>query len=93
MRRDPKFVSDMAFTWAAFSAAETLLHGISRKSAKTDDHADLLIQFLEVGDQLQSPAYFIDKTIELQSWLQPYRAKAIRIVAQQQTQRGILCAK
>lgn len=93
MQRDPQFVSDMAFTWAAFSAAETLLHSLSRKSNNATDHADLLIDFLQVGERLQEPAYFIDKTIELQSWLQPYRSDAIRILDEVQLKRGITCGK
>lgn len=39
----------LAFTWAALSAAETLLGSLSRNSPKAISHAELLLDFLRVG--------------------------------------------
>tara|TARA_R110002167_G_scaffold108851_1_gene277834 strand:+ start:1623 stop:1910 length:288 start_codon:yes stop_codon:yes gene_type:complete len=93
MQRDPHHVSDMAFIWASFSAAETLLHSLSRKSDRAVDHADLLIDFIHVGDIGLSPNHFINKTIDLQPWLLPYKADAVALVNRHQTERGQPCAK
>ncbi|MBR9779818.1 MAG: hypothetical protein GYB52_06795 [Rhodospirillales bacterium] len=93
MTLDPKTTSDAAFTWAAFGAAESFLHALSRNSKGATSCAGYILDFIAVGGLALPPHHFIDKTTALYPWLEPYRHKANRMIEHLQAERGQTCAK
>lgn len=93
MTPDQQQTSRIAFTWAAFGAAESFLHALSRGSNGASGCASYILDFIAVGSLELPPHHFIDKTVDLYPWLAPYRHKANRILETMKAERGITCAK
>lgn len=80
--------SDLAFTWAAFGAAESFLHGLWRHSGGAESCASYILDFIDVGGLKLPARYFIDKTVDLYPWLAPYHGQALRTLDRLQSERG-----
>jgi len=72
--------STLAFTWAAMSAAETVLICLSRNRPKVRDHAQLLINFVDEGNLGQPPHHYIEKMAKTFPDLAAYRVAANNLV-------------
>lgn len=93
MNPEQQNTSRIAFTWAAFGAAESFLHALSRNSNGATGCANYILDFITVGGLDLPPHHFIDKTVELYPWLAPYRHKANRLLEHLKCERGRTCAK
>jgi hypothetical protein len=80
-------VSNAAFTWAAFGAAESLLHGLARNPNNGQQCARYLLDFVIEGGIALPPRHFIDKTVDLYPWLAPQQERALRLLTTLQNDR------
>tara|TARA_R110001583_G_scaffold177643_1_gene333263 strand:+ start:11108 stop:11395 length:288 start_codon:yes stop_codon:yes gene_type:complete len=92
MSEDQEQITLLAFSWAAFGAAETLLHAVSTNSKAQTSCASCILDFIVVG-KLGLPAqHYVDKTAELYPNLALYRAKANRLLEKMVAERSELPA-
>lgn len=83
----------LAFTWAAFSAAETLLASLSRNSPKARSHAELLIDFLRVGKLGLPASHYVETMAEKYPELIAYQYSAKRLLKQITTEHSAQAAE
>lgn len=83
----------LAFTWAAFSAAETLLGSLSRNSPKARSHAELLLKFLRVGKLGLPASHYVQTMVEKYPELMAYQYSANRMLSQIATEKAARAAE
>ena len=70
----------LAFTWAALSAAETLLHCVSRNSKNARSHAELLSDFVAEGKLGLPPSHYVEQIANQYRDLLPHQTSAKRLL-------------
>lgn len=83
----------LAFTWAAFSAAETLLGSLSRNSPKASSHAELLLEFLRKGKLGLPASHYVQTMAEKYPELIAYKYAANRLLNQIANERSARAAE
>ena len=70
----------LAFTWAVFSAAETLLGSLPRNSPKARSHAELMLDFIRVGKLGLPASHYVELMAEKYPELIAYKYAANRLL-------------